>query len=120
MIADYEGEIAKLFEGGENGEYPILVTRNLVLFPAVVTPILIGRQQSLNLVKRLEKKPETLFCVFSQKKQEVEIPSFRDIHTIKSFGLAGRRQQCDGHRPGPRALHVEGSHGYKALCERYY
>ena len=85
MIADYEGEIAKLFEGGENGEYPILVTRNLVLFPAVVTPILIGRQQSLNLVKRLEKKPETLFCVFSQKKQEVEIPSFRDIHTIGVF-----------------------------------
>ena len=85
MIADYEGEIAKLFEGGENGEYPILVTRNLVLFPAVVTPILIGRQQSLNLVKRLEKKPETLFCVFSQKKQEVEIPSFKDIHTIGVF-----------------------------------
>lgn len=82
MIADYEGEISKLFEGGENGEHPILVTRNLVLFPAVVTPILIGRQQSLNLVKRLEKKPDTLFCVFSQKKQEVENPSFKDIYTV--------------------------------------
>ncbi|MBR5729287.1 MAG: endopeptidase La [Prevotella sp.] len=85
MIADYEGEISKLFEGGENGEYPILVTRNLVLFPAVVTPILIGRQQSLNLVKRLEKKPDTLFCVFSQKKQEVENPTFRDIHSLGVF-----------------------------------
>ena len=58
MIADYEGDIVKLFEGGNDGEYPILATRNLILFPAVVTPILIGRQQSLNLIKRLEKKPE--------------------------------------------------------------
>ena len=49
MIADYEGDIVKLFEGGNDGEYPILATRNLILFPAVVTPILIGRQQSLNL-----------------------------------------------------------------------
>ena len=72
MIADYEGDIVKLFEGGNDGEYPILATRNLILFPAVVTPILIGRQQSLNLIKRLEKKPDTLFCVFCQKKQEVD------------------------------------------------
>lgn len=32
MIADYEGDIVKLFEGGNDGEYPILATRNLILF----------------------------------------------------------------------------------------
>ena len=85
MIADYEGDIVKLFEGGNDGEYPILATRNLILFPAVVTPILIGRQQSLNLIKRLEKKPDTLFCVFCQKKQEVDNPSFKDLYDTGVF-----------------------------------
>lgn len=85
MIADYDGDIVRLFEGGEDGEYSILATRNLVLFPAVVTPILIGRQQSLNLIKRLEKKPDTLFCVFCQKKQEVDNPTFKDLYEIGVF-----------------------------------
>ena len=85
MIADYEGDIVKLFEGGNDGEYPILATRNLILFPGVVTPILIGRQQSLNLVKRLDKRPDTLFCVFCQKNQEVDNPSFKDLYDIGVF-----------------------------------
>ena len=30
MIADYEGDITKLFEGGADGDVPVLATRNLV------------------------------------------------------------------------------------------
>ena len=35
MIADYEGDVAKLFEESIDGDVPVLATRNLVLFPGV-------------------------------------------------------------------------------------
>ena len=54
MIADYEGDVTKLFEESIEGEVPILATRNLVLFPGVVSPVLIGRVQSLNLINHLK------------------------------------------------------------------
>ena len=61
MIADYEGDITKLFEGGENGEVPVLATRNLVLFPGVVSPVLIGRTEipgatKANAVTRAQRR----------------------------------------------------------------
>ena len=55
MIADYEGDISKLFEDGQEGELPLLITRNLVLFPGVVTPIMVGRSASINLVNKLKE-----------------------------------------------------------------
>ena len=33
MIADYDGDLSALMGTMETGEYPILATRNLVLFP---------------------------------------------------------------------------------------
>ena len=66
MIADYDGDISRLFDDGIDGDLPILVTRNLVLFPGVVTPILIGRTASVNLVKRLQEQQDAIFAVFSQ------------------------------------------------------
>lgn len=39
MIADYEGDVAKLFEESIDGDVPVLATRNLVLFPGVVSPV---------------------------------------------------------------------------------
>ena len=40
MIADYEGDVTTLFNTMSEGEVPILATRNLVVFPGVITPIL--------------------------------------------------------------------------------
>ena len=46
------------------GEVPILTTRNLLLFPGVISPILIGRKSSLALVERLKEHPDiTLYCL---------------------------------------------------------
>ncbi len=36
MIADYEGDVAKLFEESIDGDVPVLATRNLVLFPGMI------------------------------------------------------------------------------------
>ena len=78
MIADYEGDITKLFEGNENGELPILATRNLVLFPGVVSPVLIGRTSSLNLVNYLKETPDQAFAVFCQKNAEEDAPARKE------------------------------------------
>lgn len=87
MIADYEGDIVKLIHEGQSGVMPILATRNLVLFPGVITPIIIGRKQSLNLIKHLGKSKDNIFAVFSQKSQRVENPSFSDIY---EYGVCAR------------------------------
>ena len=51
MIADYEGDISNLLNTNVLGEVPILTTRNLVVFPGVVSPILVGREASMLIVK---------------------------------------------------------------------
>ena len=79
MIADYDGDIQKLFEGGIEGELPILATRNLIMFPGVVSPILIGRPSSLRLIDMLNQHPDTLFTVFCQRNPSVENPRFDDL-----------------------------------------
>ena len=53
MIADYEGDITKFLEQDFDGEMPILATRNIVLFPGVFSPIIIGRSISLNLINKI-------------------------------------------------------------------
>ena len=55
MIADYEGDISNLLNTNVLGEVPILTTRNLVVFPGVVSPILVGREASVKLIKHLDK-----------------------------------------------------------------
>ncbi|MDO4195755.1 MAG: endopeptidase La [Prevotellaceae bacterium] len=80
MIADVEGDISTLFCEGKDGKMPLLVTRNMVVFPGVVTPLLIGRQQSLRLIDELRKAPETVIAIFCQKDENDEVPRARDIY----------------------------------------
>ena len=64
MIADYEGDITKLFEGSKDGLYPILATRNLVLFPGIVSPVLVGRSASLNMISSLKNRENATIAEF--------------------------------------------------------
>ena len=79
MIADIEGDFNELLEVEAPNEIPILPVRNLVLFPGVVSPILIGRDSSLTLVKQAEKK-NMLIGIVCQRDPEVELPSDEDLH----------------------------------------
>ena len=67
MIADYDGDISTLFNTTVEGEIPILATRNLMLFPGVLTPILIGRKQSLSLINKISRKKTKLLPSFVKK-----------------------------------------------------
>ena len=85
MIADYEGDITRLLCGGADGEVPILATRNLILFPGVVSPILIGRSASISLVEHLKDKEDAIFAVFSQKNANIENPTKDDLYEYGVF-----------------------------------
>ena len=80
MIADYDGDVTKLFNTEVYGAIPILATRNVILFPGVISPILIGRQQSLDLLEYMRKTPDAVFAVFCQKNQDVESPQKDDLY----------------------------------------
>lgn len=87
MIADYEGDINKLFEESRNGELPILATRNLILFPGIVSPVLIGRNASLQLVEKMKNSKDGMFAVFCQKDANLENPTKDDLY---EYGVYAR------------------------------
>lgn len=87
MIADYDGDVKDLFDVKAEGEIPILATRNLVLFPGVITPILIGRKKSLALIKAAERKSSMIFAVFSQTNQDIDEPTRQNLN---DYGVYAR------------------------------
>ena len=52
MIADIEGDFSDMIDGELPTILPILPVRNIVVFPGVVWPILLGRDSSLKLAWR--------------------------------------------------------------------
>jgi ATP-dependent Lon protease len=80
MIADYEGDINNLLNTEIAGDIPILATRNLVLFPGILMPILIGREPSIKLIKHVQKNPDAIFGIFSQIDANTENPTFKDLY----------------------------------------
>lgn len=43
MFAEFDGDINKVFEMGKEGDMPVLITRNMVNFPGVLTSVTIAR-----------------------------------------------------------------------------
>lgn len=85
MIADFEGDASVLIQEREAGIYPTLCTRDLVVFPSVLTPILIGRAESKELANMLEQNPETVFCIFCQKHADTDSPNQEDLYETGTF-----------------------------------
>lgn len=78
MIADIEGDFGDLSDMNLPDTTPVLPVRNLVLFPGVVSPIMIGRESSIALVKKAEKNG-TIIGIICQNDPEVEEPSKNDL-----------------------------------------
>ena len=83
MIADVEGEYDDLTNMVMPDNLPILAVRNLVLFPGVVSPILIGRESSMSLIRKAEKHGSVIGVV-CQRDPEVEKPIRSDLY---DFGV---------------------------------
>lgn len=81
MIADIDGDLKDFLNVSTPGHVPVLALRNMVLFPGVVTPILIGRKSSKTLVEKAEKKG-LIIGVVSQRDPDVDSPTKEDLFTV--------------------------------------
>ena len=79
MIADIEGDFQDVLNVNKPPLVPILPVRNLVLFPGVVSPILIGRDSSKIVIQKAEKKGE-LIGIVCQRDPEVDVPQQDDLY----------------------------------------
>ena len=79
MIADIDGDLRDILNAEAPESVPVLAVRNMVLFPGVVTPILIGRDASKTLVTKAEKK-HMVIGVVTQRDPEVEEPLQDDLY----------------------------------------
>ncbi len=79
LIADLEGDYKELIHIEMPPVLPILPVRNIVMFPGVVMPILVGREQSLRLLQKVEQGnlPFAIFCQYSTDKEE---PAHKDLY----------------------------------------
>ena len=59
---------------------PILPLRNMVLFPGVALPVIIGRPKSMRLIKEAVHK-KSLIGVVCQKEMDTEDPVLEDLYT---------------------------------------
>ena len=81
MIADIDGDLKDFLNIHTPERVPILALRNMVLFPGVVTPVLIGRKSSKALVEKAEKKG-LIIGVVAQRDPDVDFPEKNDLFEI--------------------------------------
>ncbi len=81
MIADIDGDFNDFLNVHTPSQVPILALRNMVLFPGVVTPVLIGRQTSKALVEKAERKG-LIFGVVAQRDPEIDSPVLEDLYPV--------------------------------------
>jgi ATP-dependent Lon protease len=81
MIADIDGDFKDFLNVSTPEHVPVLALRNMVLFPGVVTPILIGRKSSKTLVEKAERKG-LIIGVISQRDPDVDSPGKEDLYTV--------------------------------------
>jgi len=84
MIADVEANMNDMDHIKVPSSIPILAVRNIVLFPGIITPILVGRSSSIKLVKWAEKN-DGIFGVVCQKDPNVDTPIRSDLYDYGVF-----------------------------------
>lgn len=92
MVADIEGDFGEFTTAEQPASAPILAVRNLVLFPGVVTPILIGRESSMALINRAEKK-NMIVGIVCQRDPETDAPGKKDLYRLGVYGRLVRKLQ---------------------------
>lgn len=81
LIADFDGDIASLFDKEINDILPILPLRNMSLFPGVVAPVAVGRASSRALIANAVKTGGYI-GVFCQRDADVEEPGKDDLYPV--------------------------------------
>ena len=82
----------------------MLPLRDVVVFPYVAMPLLVGRQASLNAIEAAASDGGTLFLV-AQKSADTEEPTASDLHRV---GVVARIVQATRQANGTARILVEG------------
>jgi len=82
----------------------VLPLRDVVVFPYVAMPLLVGRQASLNAIEAAAADGGTLFLV-AQKSADTEEPAASDLHRV---GVVARIVQATRQANGTARILVEG------------
>ena len=86
MIAEIEGNIDDIINKLKmpEGEIPVLPTKNLVLFPGVMLPILVGKNATAGQMLAAERD-EAIIAVVNQTNTDTDTPSKDDMANIGVF-----------------------------------
>lgn len=68
------------------GKLPVLVLRDVVAFPDLTLPLLVGRQKSVEAVK-YALRTDKLVILVAQKDINIENPDVEDIYSIGTVGI---------------------------------
>src|SRR5438105_3293407 len=83
---------------------PVLPLRDVVVYPHVVMPLLVGRAASLTAIEAAMKAEGALLLV-SQRSADVEDPSAADLYRV---GVVARIAQVSRQPNGTARLLIEG------------
>jgi ATP-dependent Lon protease len=84
-VDDLVGEL----EDGTPADFPLLPLRDTVVFPQLMTPIMVGRDRSIKAVEAAVGT-DNLIVVVTQRDPEVQRPGLDDLHTIGVEMTIGR------------------------------
>ena len=70
--------------------YPLMPLRDIVIFPHMVAPLVVGRKQSIQALEdAMEKKTDILLV--TQKEPGVDEPSHNDLHAVGTLATIMHR-----------------------------
>jgi ATP-dependent Lon protease len=70
-------------------EYPVLPLRNTVVFPQMVSPLVVGRDRSLRAVEAASAEDDVLL-VLAQKGEETQDPTMEDLYSVGTEYVVAR------------------------------
>jgi ATP-dependent Lon protease len=65
--------------------HPLLPLRDIVLFPGMVVPLVVGREKSVLALERA-MQDETLIFLVAQREATIEEPTQKDLFTMGTLG----------------------------------
>jgi len=93
-------------------ELGILPVRNMVLFPEVTVPILVGREKSKKLVESLADQDAPLLGVIAQRRPEQDDPALSELFAI---GVIGRLLKVTRVNDDNLQLIIQGERRFRVL-----
>ena len=93
---------------------PVLPLRDLVFFPSMVLPLLVGRHRSTAALEEAGESPSGLVLLLTQRDPETEDPGAADLHRV---GTVVRVVQSTGLADGTVRVVFEGIE--RALVDRF-